>query len=176
MAGDIWFSVLLNNPDATAHAGLSLNPSTNADPAAGAVERLIELAGNSLTFSADGNTLANASKSLAVGQTHLIVGKLTAGDGLDALSIWADPADLNDLGAADLSVIDQDLLETLTALGLYSYNPTGPAGAAAGGYLDALRVSNDADAFRQVTGVPEPSTLAVILTGGLLAGRRRRKH
>jgi hypothetical protein len=173
MAGEVWFSVLFNNPDATAHAGLSLNPSTNGDPAAGAVERLIELAGGTLTFAADGTTLATASKSLAVGQTHLLLGKLTAEDGLDALSIWADPADLNNLGAADLSVTDSDLLDTLTALGLYSYNPAGPAGSAAGGYIDALRVSNEPDAFRQVTGVPEPSTLFALGVAALLTRRRK---
>jgi hypothetical protein len=176
MTGDVWFSILFNNPDATAHAGLSLNPTTNADPAAGAVERLIELAGGTLTFSADGTTLATASKSLAVNQTHLILAKLTAGDGLDFLSIWADPADVRNLGAADLSISDRDLMDALTALGLYSYNSAGPAFSAAGGYLDALRVSNEVDAFEQVTGVPEPSTSVVILMAGLLAARRRRKH
>ncbi|MCX5682431.1 MAG: FAD-dependent oxidoreductase, partial [Planctomycetota bacterium] len=33
MTGTIWLSVLLQNPDATAHAGLSFNEANNADPA-----------------------------------------------------------------------------------------------------------------------------------------------
>lgn len=173
MDGEVWFSLLLNNPNATARAGLSLNPQTNADPAQGPVEQLIVLSGNTLTFQLEGVTLATSAESLALGQTHLVLGKLTAGAGLDSLSIWADPNDLTNLGPADLLVTDQDLLDALTGIGLYTYNSSGPAFGAAGGFLDALRISNQADAFQQVTGVPEPSIAAVLLSGLLLTRRRR---
>ena len=173
MEGEVWISLLLNNPNGTARAGLSLNPLTNADPAQGPVERLIVLSGNTLIFQLAGVPVATSSETLDPGQTHLILAKLTAGAGADSLSIWADPDDLTHLGPADLVVNDRDLMDMLEGVGLLSYNTAGPAFGASGGYLDALRISNTPDAFWQVTGVPEPVG-ATALLGGLVLLRRRR--
>ena len=89
LAGEVWFSILLNNPDGTAHAGLSFNPTGNADPANDTVRNLIELAGNQLRLKVD-NALDDQTVTLAIGQTHLIVGRITAGIGTDLFDIWAD--------------------------------------------------------------------------------------
>lgn len=43
-----------------------------------------------------------------------------------------------------------------------------------GSRFDALRVSNDANAFEQVTLIPEPASFGLLGLGGLLALRRRR--
>jgi hypothetical protein len=171
--GEIWMSVLLSNPDATARAGISLNPATNADPVQGPVEQLILLNGTSLSFALRGVTLTTASDVLALGQTHLILAKLNVISGMDTLSIWGDPEDLLNLGAPDLIVSDRDLMESFSFVGLLSYNTAGPAFSANGGYIDALRISNAEDGFFQVTGVPEPGSCAVILLGFALMRRRR---
>jgi hypothetical protein len=177
MIGDIWFSMLVQNPDAQARAGLSINPATNGDPAAGAIERLLVLSGNSLTFQVNGTTLGTAAGALAVGQTHLLLGKLSVdvAGGNDQLLIWADPADLSLLGTPDITISGVDLLDSLSGVGLLSYNTNGPAFSANGGFIDALRISNQSDGFFQVTGVPEPSALAAVGALTLLARRRRRK-
>ena len=44
-----------------------------------------------------------------------------------------------------------------------------------GGYIDAIRVSNDADGFQQVTGIPEPGSLSLLSIGGLAWILKRRK-
>jgi hypothetical protein len=174
--GDVWFSLLVNNPNQTARAGISLNPQTNADPVQGPVERLIVVSGDDLMFQLAGTNVGTAPDSLAVGQTHLILGKMTLVDGVDTLSIWADPEDLENLGTADLVVTDRDLMQSLFAVGLYSYNSAGPAFGASGGFLDALRISNGPDAYFHVTGVPEPGGMVTLVGGALLLGRRRRSR
>jgi len=176
MVGELWLSVLLQNPDATARAGISLNPTNNGDPATSVIERLMVLTGDTLTFQVNGTTVATANAALALGQTHLLLARLTADAGIDTLSIWLDPLDLETLGAANLLVTDQDILDSLDAIGLLSYNTAGPALSANGGFIDALRVSNETTAFRQVTGVPEPTGagLALVAAAGMMARRRRR--
>ena len=175
LAGEVWFSILLNNPDGTAHAGLSFNPTGNADPANDTVRNLIELAGNQLRLKVD-NALDDQTVTLAIGQTHLIVGRIMAGIGLDKFDIWADPADLLNLGLPDITSTGSDWLAAVSKLGILSYNTAGPAFAANGGLIDALRLSNRPSwAYFDVTGVPEPVSLLLLglLPAGLLRRTRR---
>lgn len=151
MAGDIWFSFLVQNPNASAVIGLSLNPSTNADPEDGPVEDLIVLDGTSLAYERDGIPVAAANQPLQLGRTHLVVGRLSLGS-VDSLRLWVDPASVSLLGTPDIQVVDSSLAVVLESVGLLSYNPAGPAFSAAGGFIDALRVSNQDDAYFLVTG------------------------
>jgi hypothetical protein len=176
LEGDVWLSFLVNNPNGNARAGLSLNPGTNGDPAQGPIERLLVLTGGTLSFQANGATLATSPDALAVGQTHLILAKLRVELGNDVLSVWADPVDLANLREPDLRVAGQDLFESLSALGLLTYNPDGPAFSAQGGYLDAIRVSNQSDGFARVTGVPEPGVGGAMVIAAIAVGSRRRKR
>jgi hypothetical protein len=108
--------------------------------------------------------------SLAVNETHLILGKLTVGSGNDLIEVWADPANLSSLGTPLLSGSSYDLGDSLTMVGFGGINPNFK--------LDALRFSDGANAFADVTGVPEPATLALLATGlvGLLAHAWRKRR
>ena len=75
MIGTVWFSFLLQNPDATAIAGLSFNPTGNGDPANDTVRNLVEVRGSQLRVTLDG-TLTTGLKTLPVGAVHLLVGRI----------------------------------------------------------------------------------------------------
>ena len=182
MEGEIWLSFLAQNSSTNARAGLSLNATNNADPApttpSGSIGHSIVLSGTALQFlmgndATTQTTLATAG-TLALNQTHLIVGRLSAGAGNDTLSLWADPVDLKNLGAPLITITNQDLLANLTSIGLLTYNTSATN---AGGYLDAIRLASDTDAYSEVTGVPEPTAAALLAAAaGLLARRPRRNR
>jgi hypothetical protein len=152
MFGDIWFSVLLQNPDASAVVGLSLNPSTNGDPEDGPIADAVVLEGNTLTYRRDGAVVASAGGPLAVRTTHLVVGRLAIGNATESLRLWVNPDSMSLLGAPDLIVDDLSLNFALGMVGLLSYNPAGAPFTATGGFLDALRLSNEPHAALHVTG------------------------
>lgn len=179
MNGDIWLSFLVNDPTATSVGGISLNATYNGDPtqSTGNVGHSILLKGTALQFYLGSGTsqslIGTGSTPLALGQTHLILAHLLAGSGNDALSIWADSADLKNLGTPDLQIDNQDLLSSLTSVALPSFDTSNNAN---GAFLDAVRIGNDSDAYAQVTGVPEPSAmmwLGLSASTFLLVRRRR---
>ena len=129
-------------------------------------------------WGAVGNYDTAPADALAIGDTHLIVGKITIGSGNDSIQVWADPTNLGDLNgsaAAQLSVGGSDLGDSLTMVGFGGINGT-PGTASF--KLDALRFSDGANAFSDVTGVPEPGTLLLLATAlvGLLAYAWRRRR
>jgi hypothetical protein len=111
---------------------------------------------------------------MAFGQTHLIVGKLNVGAGDDTISVWADPADLNSLGTPLTGSVN--IGDSLYLVGLGGYN-TAPDNAVMAAY-DAIRLSNGTAAFADVTGVPEPGAIVLLLTGlvGLAAYAWRKRR
>ena len=170
LGGEIWISLLVQNPDADAKVGISLNPTTNADPAAGPVLNYLLLDGEVLKASVAGQLSGNISV-LAAGETHLLLMRLVVNDsGNETLQLWADPADLENLPPAMLEVANLDAFASLSRLGVLSYGDANSPG----GYLDAVRISNEGDAFHDVTGVPEPAGIAMLLLGLPLLARRRK--
>ncbi|MCX5683546.1 MAG: PEP-CTERM sorting domain-containing protein, partial [Planctomycetota bacterium] len=114
---------------------------------------------------------------LALGQTHLIVGQWVIGAGNDSLSVWADPADLQHIGAPLFTQSDADAGAALYLAGVFAYGSSS-SGTSRQGKLDALRISDGGGdlptAYQDVTGVsPEPATLALVLAG--LAALARKK-
>jgi hypothetical protein len=176
MTGTIWFSMLVQNPDATAHAGLSFNEAHNADPATLTLTNYFDLVGTDLFLTLNGTTV-DTGLDLPTGITHLVLGRMTVGTGADTFELWADPEDIEHLGAADYIVTGADFMDLLKTIGLLSWNPTGTAGSTQGGYIDAIRLSTEPgmEGLMAVSGVPEPATLALLVLGGMLMLVRRRR-
>lgn len=191
MSGTIWFSILLSNTDSTAHTGVSFNsditgisdtPATDYDVTPFRVDLSNTTA--QLYFGSTTTAAATGSGTYAVGSTHLLVGSLTVGAGNDSVSVWIDPSDLSNLGAADLSSSGAaDLGGTLSRFGVFDYGLNDvQAGGGNHGKVDALRISDgggsSSAAFTAVTGVstvPEPGRTTLFSLGlAVLIMRRRR--
>lgn len=190
MSGTIWFSILLNNTDATAHTGVSFNaditgisdtPGTDYDVTPFRVDLFNTTA--QLYFGSTTIAAATGAGTYAVGSTHLMVGSLTVGSGNDSVNVWLDPTDLGNLGTADLSASGADLGNTLSRFGVFDYGLSDVQGTGGThGKVDALRISDgggsSSAAFTAVTGfssVPEPGRAALLVLGFLMLGLRRRR-
>lgn len=144
MSGTVWFSVLLDNTDATGVTGISFNPTAYDD-----ASDVIQLIGTSLRVTL-ANVTTNNVATLNLNSVHLLLGKLDITAGNDTLSLWTDPASLSNLSAPIFTSSSSNFLSSLSSLGVVSYNTTK---SNAGGYLDALIVSNTSTGFIDVTGV-----------------------
>jgi hypothetical protein len=144
MSGTVWFSVLVDNTDSTGVAGISFNPTTFSDAA-----NAIELVGTTLRVTLS-NTTTNNVATLNLSNVHLLLGRLTITAGNDTLSLWTDPASIANLPVPTFTNSSFNFLSSLSSLGIISYNTSK---SNAGGYLDALIVSNSATASIDVTGV-----------------------
>ncbi|HUT01457.1 MAG TPA: FAD-dependent oxidoreductase, partial [Phycisphaerae bacterium] len=180
MGGEVWFSVLLHNPDDGSVCGLTFNPTGNADPNSDSVRHGVQIVGDQLRVILAGSTTSPVA-TLALDQTHLLLGRMVLEGGPDTFELWADPDDLSDLGPADFVEDGVDFFDLLSKVAVFGYNPEGPFNQpwrTNGGYIDALRLSNREGmgvAFRDVTGVPEPGAL-VMLTLAIPAVVRRRSR
>ena len=112
-----------------------------------------------------------STETFSTGVVHLMLAKLQINpSGNDTIEFWVDP----DLSGGEaglptplLSGNSTDALGAgLSGVGISFY---------IGGYIDAIRVSNDADGFQQVTGIPEPGSLSLLSIGGLAWILKRRK-
>lgn len=182
LTGTIWFSVLINNKVATDHTGLLFNHSdASADYTAGS-NYLVDLTGSTISATYGATVTSDTINSFSLNTTHLIVGSITLGAGNDTLSLWVNPTDLSTLigSTPNVTTSGRDIGSSITKIGVFSYGNT----VGSHGQLDALRVSdgngNSSLAFFQATGVtpvPEASTTALILSGGVLfLGLRRRNQ
>jgi MYXO-CTERM domain-containing protein len=164
-----WFSLLVENADANATSGCYFY----SDKYFGVRVVGTDLQVNFENHSTSWNT---GLKTLAIGETHLIVGKYVwnYSGGTDYAEVWADPpgiADEDALGDPDF-IGDKSVLMNIRNPALIVFG---------GATVDAFRISNGQDAFRDVVGdppstggpVPEPAGLG-LLGMGLLALRRRR--
>ncbi len=144
MHGTIWFSFLVDNTDATGVAGIAFNPTAYSD-----ATKVIQLIGTKLRVTLANTTTDNIA-TLSLNSVHLILGKLDITAGTDTLSLWADPASLASLSTPLFTSSSANFLSALSSLGVVSYNTTK---SNAGGYVDAIILSNSTTAFTDVTGV-----------------------
>ena len=153
MTGEIWFSVLVNVPDGTTYAGLTFNSRGEThDPIA--TDARILMTPHHIEVGLKGGAATQGNGTYTAGKTHLLLGKMKVVSGNDTLSIWVDP-DLTTvhspdaLPAASFTSTTVDFADSITQLGV-----AGRSGANASNVLiDAIRLSNQATAFSDVTGV-----------------------
>ena len=186
MSGDIWFSALVNVTSGSNFAGLAFD----SDFTTGGTERFshalselrVLLTPTQLIVDMDGGTGPAATGSetgtFAADTTHLILGMMNVGAGNDTLSIWIDPdvnasGGPNGLPTANFTSTTVDFMDSVSRIGVpISWNGSSSP------HVDAIRVSDTASAFTDVTGVavvPAPAALpAGLVMLGLAAMRRRR--
>jgi hypothetical protein len=153
MTGEIWFSVLVNVPDGASYAGLTFNSSgATYDPVA--TDARILMTPNKLQVGFKGGEPIPARGTYTAGKTHLLLGHMIVVSGNDTLSVWVDP-DLTTvhspeaLPAANFTSKNVDFTNSITKLGVAGSRGQGKSYA----MLDAIRLSNLATAFSDVTGV-----------------------
>lgn len=188
MSGVVWFSFLVQTTDLRAtnssnvsFNGIQFNKDLESSTRFGASPFRIELANEAFHVTYGGETNA-LSGSYAFNTTHLVLGRWEMGMGNDELSLWINPANLLALGSPQFTASGADAGDALSNVGAIGYgsdvnltegNRTGY------GSVDALRISDgdgdEAAAFAAVTGIPEPSTLTMLLGlgSGFLLRRRR---
>jgi ferric-dicitrate binding protein FerR (iron transport regulator) len=153
MTGEIWFSVLVNVPDGTTYAGLTFNSRGKAyDPVA--TDARILMTPSHIQVGLKGGAATQGNGIYTAGKTHLLLGKMKVVSGNDTLSIWVDP-DLTTLRspdalpAASFTSTTVNFADSITQLGV-----AGRSGSNASNVMiDAIRLSNQATAFSDVTGV-----------------------
>lgn len=189
--GEVWFSFLTRTQTSatggTESAGISLNPSSTGTPFNNRGTFYIQMTGNNLVYALGGaeNTvpITPTVANTAYDKTTLIVVRMiiSPSGGADTISLWVDP-DLianNNIFAYTPVYSNSTInaLDTISVLGAISYQNANPG--LGGGILDNIRFSdgngNAAQAFFDVTGVPEPTSLALAAlgVGGFLFRRRK---
>ena len=183
MSGEIWFTVLVNVPSLGNFAGLAFDSdpwssSGSAKYSHQLSELRVLLTTSQLLVDMDGGSPPTATGTetgtFAADTTHLILGKMNVGAGNDTLSVWVDP-DLTavsgpgGLPTANFTSTTVDFMDSVVRIGTpLSWISVSPS-------VDAIWLSDTATAFEDVTGVPEPATLALMGLGGLglVFGRKR---
>jgi hypothetical protein len=117
---------------------------------------ILRVAGQNIVLAAD----------TASSDNQLVIVRLDVVAGLDTISVWIDPDNVND--AADLVLTNIDLTDSTTPFTQSRYESPGSSGNT---FFDEVRL---ATTFEAVTGVPEPGSLALLGLGGLAMLRRRR--
>ena len=184
MSGEMWFSALVNVPTGANFAGLAFdsdpwNSSGSAKYSHQLSELRVVLTTSQLVVDMDGGMPPTATGTetgtFAADTTHLILGSMNVGAGNDTLSVWVDP-DVNAAGGpgglptANFTSTTVDFMDSIVRIGVpLSWDGTTSPN------VDAIWLSDTATAFEDVTGVPEPATLALLAAGGLMALRRRRR-
>jgi hypothetical protein len=168
MGGTIWFSFLVNNPNAASQAGLLFNSN---DPYLFNGDASVRASGTDLVVELDGTPTTVASQ-FALNQTALVVGQLVVGAGSDTLNVWVDPNlyQSTDMATHPTAFADsgQDFASSVVRIAVGS--------GVTGGKVDAILLSDGPNGLYDVTHVPEPATLLLTAAGLLGCAWRRRKR
>jgi len=168
--GTVWISALVKVADNSSDALLWLGGSNS--------NNFVAIRGKDLVLRYNGVDSKTAAPVIA-DQTNLFLVKVVVGEGSapDSVDFWFNPdlsqgeqglpqPALSGSGSHIFGMADGDYLD-LSAVQVSL--------AKVGSYIDAIRISNDADGFMKVTAVPEPAVagLAGVISLGVL-GRRHR--
>ena len=191
--GEVWFSFLTRTQTSadglgTESAGISLNSPSTASPYNTTGDFYVQMTGNDVVYSFGAGTagsanIAPATPGVAANKLTLIVGRMIInGSGAaDTVTLWVDPDLIANSNINAYTPIYSssavNALDSISLLGAISYQNATPG--LGGGIVDNIRFSdgsgNPMQAYMDVTGVPEPSALALALLGvSGLVGRRRR--
>jgi hypothetical protein len=157
MSNEVWFSVLVNVPVGGSFAGLAFHSDPLSAPSDDFSHNVADLrvlmSPNQLIVDVDGGALPAGMGSFAAGYTHLLLGKLSVVTSNDAISVWVNP-NLNgasgpeDLPTADYTNSTVDFANTIVRIGV-----PGADDGIASVSVDAIRLSDTTNAFKDVTGV-----------------------
>ncbi len=173
-SGTVWISFLAAAPTGTdtSWAGVGLDPSASFSGFSNSPLIGVDSTG-SLFYSSDGFNLDPGTFISGVASSDGSANLVLASFDLDAgtLSVWVNP-DVDNRGVADLTSSE---LGTIASTGISRIG----VGGVNSGEIDAVYLSNDVDAYQQVTGssIPEPATwaaMAGVLALAIAAMRRRR--
>ncbi len=161
--GTIWVSFLAagisggsnNNPTFQLRSAVSSSSDRNS----------LRIMGTALRWYNDAGIVTDVSTTIN-SNTHLLLGRVTINaSATDTVEWWVDP-NLSSLGSPVVSV-STDLGAGVTGIGLSAQGN--------GVKWDAIRISNDANGFQQVTQViPEPTGLMALSAGAMCLLPRRR--
>lgn len=173
---DWWFSIMVNR------LGWAGTPATNTYVVGG----FTDAAGNGLQIGYDDSAGQDGIPDLilrAGGTNNVLAADTASSDnqyvlvnlqinpsGNDTINVWTDPASVDPLGAADLTLTSINVSDALAPFTQSKYESPGQSGVV---FFDEIRLGTT---FEAVTGVPEPASAAVMGLGGLLLMRRRRSR
>ncbi len=171
MDGTVWLSMLVSGLKSSATVGFSSSGANNTWLRAEAAQLRWRQPSGTITNYAIGSTLSESG-------THLLLGRIVFNaTGNETVHWWIDPT-LNTNGTApsDASAVVARTVDQL-GIGLTRINLTGTSTSTtnAPARFDAIRISNDANGFQQVTQViPEPTGLMALSAGAMCLLPRRR--
>ena len=151
MDGTVWFSFLVKRASDDSRGGIGFN-RTSYTPGA---PRILANQ-SSLLLDFDPSTYdVSVPGVFTTGETALVVGKIDINAGTggeDHVSVWVNP-DVSDPGGATATQNGADFVgDGITYLNVISYH-----GGVSGGEVDMVFLSNDTDAYTDVTGAIFPT-------------------
>ena len=158
LLGGGWFSFLVKNVESTDISGIDFYNSAT-EYSVGQTQSVV-LHGTNLVIGGTSGGTVDVSSKYSLGETALILGYLETNAFADpeTIQVWVNP-DVSG-GEAGLGVPDFEQLVDLewemsriTVLGIQSWD-SGSSGT--GGIIDMIYLSNDQDAYMDVTGTAEP--------------------
>lgn len=161
MSGEIWFTALVTVPAGAGFAGLSFDDTATTGGkdrySHGLSELRVVLTSGALIVDMDGGAPPTATGtetgSFASGTTHLMLGQLIVAAGNDTVHVWIDPnvtaaGGPGGLPTANFTSTTVDFMDSMAQIGVpLSWNNT------ASPHVDAIRLSDTATAFEDVTGI-----------------------
>jgi hypothetical protein len=172
--GEVWFSLLAQVTSSTNFAGFSLNaPTASPFDNPGTVYAYLE--GADLKYSFGSGTAGTITSANTLGSTALLVGRMNiVNGGPDSISLWLNPDLIANPNIFDYTPVytnsSVDFLNSIGTLGVVAARSLNGAVSPTGsGNVDNVRFSdgngNAAQAYFDVTAVPEPGSYVLVALG-----------